>query len=116
MATARDPHALFVYGSLLEEAKRQEILGHRVEVIDARLNGFERRRARYFYLAPSKGAVTLGMVMLGLTDEDWHRLDAYEEVPILYTRDEMEVVSPDGQLRCWVYLPTPECIKQWGLC
>ncbi len=51
MATARDPHALFVYGSLLEEAKRREILGHRVAVVEARLEGFERRRARYFYIA-----------------------------------------------------------------
>ncbi len=111
MATERDPHALFVYGSLLEEAKRQEILGHRVEVIEACLEGFERRRARYFYIGRAQGAVTVGMVMLGLTDEDWHRLDAYEEVPTLYTREEIEVATTAGPLRCWVYLPTPKCIK-----
>ncbi len=112
MATARDPGALFVYGSLLEEAKRRKILGHRVEVVAARLEGFERRRARYFYIARAAGVVTVGMVMLGLTDEDWHRLDAYEEVPTLYTREEIEIVTTEGPLRCWVYLPTPECIKQ----
>jgi gamma-glutamylcyclotransferase (GGCT)/AIG2-like uncharacterized protein YtfP len=103
--------ALFVYGSLLEEAKRQEILGHRVELIEARLCGFERRRARYFYIAPVEGVQTVGMIMLGLSDEDWRRLDAYEKVPRLYTREEIEVATSDGIVRCWVYLPTPECIK-----
>ena len=52
------------------------------------------------------------MVMLGLTEEDWHRLDAYEELPTLYTREEIEVVTPNGLVRCWVYLPTSNCIKQ----
>ena len=112
MATECDPHALFVYGSLLDEAKRHEVLGHRVEVMDARLGGFERRRARYFYIARAEDAITIGMVMLGLTEEDWHRLDAYEEVPTLYTREEIEVVTPTGPLRCWVYLPTLNCTKQ----
>jgi gamma-glutamylcyclotransferase (GGCT)/AIG2-like uncharacterized protein YtfP len=106
---ARD--ALFVYGSLLEDATRERILGHRVDVIEARLDGFERRRARYHYIVRAEGAETVGMVLLGLTSEDWHRLDAYEEVPRLYMREEAEVVTSDGPLRCWVYLPTPKCIK-----
>lgn len=109
MATARHPQALFAYGSLLQAPKRLEILGHRVKVVDAWLEGFERRRGRYFYIARSEGAVTKGQVMLNLTDEDWHRLDAYEEVPTLYTREEIAVVTSAGRLRCWVYLPTPEC-------
>ena len=112
MAFEHDPHALFVYGSLLAEEMRERILGHRVEVIEARLRGFERRRARYYYIARADGAETVGMVMFGLTDEDWRRLDAYEQVPRLYTREEMEVVTSGGLLRCWVYLPTPNCIKQ----
>ena len=103
--------ALFVYGSLLEEAKRMAILGHRVEVIEARLDGFKRRRRRYFYITRAEGAETSGTVMLGLTREDWGRLDAYEEVPHLYTRDEIEVVTSGGPLRCWVYLPTLNCLK-----
>ncbi len=110
MTQARE--ALFVYGSLLEEAKRMEILDHRVEVIEARLDGFERRRARYFYILRAEGVETHGLVMLDLTAEDWRRLDAYEEVLTLYTREEIEVVTPDGPLRCWAYLPTAKCINQ----
>ncbi len=112
MGTKHLYDALFVYGSLLEDATRERILGHRIEVIEARLNGFERRRARYYYIVRAEGAETVGMVLLGLTVEDWRRLDAYEEVPRLYTREDVEVVTSDGPLRCWVYLPTPNCIKQ----
>jgi gamma-glutamylcyclotransferase (GGCT)/AIG2-like uncharacterized protein YtfP len=104
-------NALFVYGSLLVEETRQRILGHRVEVIAARLDNFERRRARYFHIVPAQGAETIGLVMLGLTEEDWRSLDAYEEVPSLYTRELIEVTTRDGPLRCWVYLPTPEGTK-----
>ena len=103
--------ALFVYGSLLEEAKRIEILGREVEVIEARLAGFERRRARYFYIARSEAAETSGLILMHLTDADWERLDAYEEVPTLYTREEVEVATSDGIVRCWVYLPTANCIN-----
>jgi len=112
MTTKKPLDRLFVYGSLLEETTRERILGHRVEVIEARLDGFERHRARHYYIARAEGAVTIGIVMLGLSEEDWHRLDAYEEVPRLYTREEIEVVTPGGPLRCWVYLPTPNCTKQ----
>ena len=103
--------ALFVYGSLLDEAKRVEILGHRVEVIAARLAGFERRRGRYFYIAPAAEAETSGLIMLGLSEEDWHRLDAYEELPDLYTREEVEVFTDGGVLGCWLYLPTAKCLS-----
>ena len=101
--------ALFVYGSLLEEAT--EILGHPVDVVPARLEGFERRHSRYHYIVRADGAETGGLVMLDLTDEDWRRLDAYEEVPDLYTREEVEVDIYDGALRCWAYLPTAKCIN-----
>ena len=105
------PDALFVYGSLLEEAKRMEILGHRVEVIEARLAGFERRRGRYFYIARANDAETRGLVMLHLNDADWQHLDAYEELPTLYTREEVEVATSGGMVRCWAYLPTPKCLN-----
>ena len=93
MGIESDLNALFVYGSLLEEGTRSEILGHRVETIAARLAGYERRRARYFYIVRAEAAEAIGMVLLGLTAEDWRRLDVYEEVPELYTREVVEVVT-----------------------
>jgi len=109
--TTRAPDRLFVYGSLLDEAKRREILGRAVEVSEAQLAGFERRRAKYFYLVAADGASTSGLLMLNLTHSDWRQLDAYEEVPELYTREEVEVSTSNGPVRCWVYLPTPRCIS-----
>ncbi|HVN27423.1 MAG TPA: gamma-glutamylcyclotransferase family protein [Candidatus Binataceae bacterium] len=103
--------ALFVYGSLLAEAKRSEILGHRVEVMEARVDGFERRRGRYFYIVRAAGASTAGLIMRNLSQADWRRLDIYEEVPTLYTREEVEVTTSAGILRCWVYLPTRELVQ-----
>jgi gamma-glutamylcyclotransferase (GGCT)/AIG2-like uncharacterized protein YtfP len=111
MPTTPAPDALFVYGSLLEEAKRMEILGRGVEVIAARLAGFERRRGRYFYIARADGASIAGLVMVHLTDADWRCLDAYEELPTLYTREQVEVATSEGMVRCWVYLPTSKCIN-----
>jgi gamma-glutamylcyclotransferase (GGCT)/AIG2-like uncharacterized protein YtfP len=114
MTTNHARDALFVYGSLLEEARRQEILGHSVEVIEARLEGFERRRSRYHYIVRADGAETRGLVMKALSEADWRRLDAYEEVPALYTREEVEVATAEGLVRCWVYVPTPKCLNSKG--
>jgi len=103
--------ALFAYGTLLEEARRIEVLGHGVEVIEARLDGFQRGRARYNYIVRADGAQTPGLIMVGLTEEDFRRLDAYEELPTLYTREKIEVATSDGMVRCWVYFPTAECLN-----
>jgi hypothetical protein len=46
-------------------------------------------------------------VLTGLDARDFATLDRYEEVPTLYTREQIEVVGPgDTLIRCWVYLPT----------
>ena len=52
-------------------------------------------------------AQTEGVLLSDLDTGDLAALDAYEEVPTLYTREEIEVRQMDGtQVRCWVYLPT----------
>jgi hypothetical protein len=46
-------------------------------------------------------------VLTNLDARDLATLDAYEEVPTLYTREQIGVTGIDGSLiRCWVYLPT----------
>jgi hypothetical protein len=45
--------------------------------------------------------------VLTLTPLDLQKLDRYEEVPRLYTREKIEVFDQSGNpLRCWIYLPT----------
>ena len=110
----KKPKALFVYGSLMEPQARARILGHEVAAISARLRGYERRRSSYFYLAARPGFETSGLVLTDLMENDFHRLDEYEEVPELYTRERIQVLTtPEDQpLECWVYLPTERLKNQ----
>jgi cation transport regulator ChaC len=98
---------LFVYGSLIDPIHRAEILGHLVDGVPAILHGYERGRTRHWYIRRSAGTRTEGLVLSDLNAHDIATLDGYEEVPTLYTREEIEVARMDGALiRCWVYIPT----------
>jgi gamma-glutamylcyclotransferase (GGCT)/AIG2-like uncharacterized protein YtfP len=105
--------SLFVYGSLLDAAHRATVLGRQVIAAPARLEGYERRRGRYFYIVELAGGETPGLLLNGLGARDFAVLDRYEEVPRLYTRIEIDVAGADGAaLRCWVYMPTPALLEQ----
>jgi gamma-glutamylcyclotransferase (GGCT)/AIG2-like uncharacterized protein YtfP len=98
---------LFVYGSLVYPVCRCRIIGRPVETSPAEIRGYTRARARYFYIRRHPGVITKGLLLLNLTPEEFIRLDLYEEVPRLYTREKTEVHDATGNaLRCWVYLPT----------
>ena len=87
---------VFVYGSLLNRARQRRVLGREVRMLPARLPGYQRGRARYFYIVARPGAETTGAILLGLDARDLAALDRYEEVPDLYTR---EVVTVDHRRR-----------------
>jgi cation transport regulator ChaC len=108
MESAANPMLrLFVYGSLVDATHRAEVLGHPAEGIPAILHGFERSRSRHWYLRRRDGAETAGLVLVDLVAGDFTILDRYEEVPALYTREQIEVAGQGGaSIRCWVYLPT----------
>jgi hypothetical protein len=48
---------LFVYGSLVEKDRRDEVIGHEVETAPARIRNYERRRGAPF--RGTDGALTL---------------------------------------------------------
>jgi gamma-glutamylcyclotransferase (GGCT)/AIG2-like uncharacterized protein YtfP len=99
--------ALFVYGSLLDPVRREEIIGRQLEAMPATLHEYELGRGRYFYIRKCPGSRTPGLLILNLTSHDFEVLDCYEEIPRLYTREKVEVVEANGNsLRSWVYLPT----------
>jgi gamma-glutamylcyclotransferase (GGCT)/AIG2-like uncharacterized protein YtfP len=98
---------LFVYGSLIDPIHRADILGRFIEGVPAILDDYARGRSIHWYILRLPGAQTEGVVLSGLDLRDLAKLDAYEEVPTLYTREQIEVTGMDGRLiRCWVYLPT----------
>jgi gamma-glutamylcyclotransferase (GGCT)/AIG2-like uncharacterized protein YtfP len=107
MQSANTMLPLFVYGSLIDPVHRAEVLGHPAEGVPATLHGFERGRSRYWFIRRCEGVQIDGLVLANLDERDYATLDAYEEVPTLYTREQIDVVGPEGLvLRCWVYLPT----------
>jgi gamma-glutamylcyclotransferase (GGCT)/AIG2-like uncharacterized protein YtfP len=105
--TPDEASTLFVYGSLLNPARREQIIGRRTDIIPAALHDYELGRARYFYIRKQPGISTTGFILLNLTPQDFQVLDCYEEVPRLYTREKVDVFDKSGnRVRCWVYLPT----------
>ena len=98
---------LFIYGALMNPAERLRLLGRPVNASPARLAGYVRGKKRYYFVAKQAGAVTDGAILDGLSAEDLAILDQYEEVPTLYTRERIEVLTADGRkIECWIYLPT----------
>jgi gamma-glutamylcyclotransferase (GGCT)/AIG2-like uncharacterized protein YtfP len=98
---------LFVYGSLIDPIHRAEVLGHFADGVPVILYGYARARSGHWYIQRCEGAQTAGLVLTDLEAQDFATLDRYEEVPSLYTREQIEVVDMGGALiRCWVYLPT----------
>jgi gamma-glutamylcyclotransferase (GGCT)/AIG2-like uncharacterized protein YtfP len=107
MDNDNDNEILFVYGSLMNPAERVMLLGHPVDASPARLVGYERGRKRHYFVAKKADAVTDGAILEGLSARDLALLDAYEEVPTLYTRERIEVIAADdSKIECWIYLPT----------
>ncbi len=104
---ANDDQLLFVYGSLINPAERLRLLGRPIDASPARLFGYARGRKRYYFVAKQADAVTDGAILEGLTAADFAILDAYEEVPTLYTRARIAVAAADARkIECWIYLPT----------
>jgi gamma-glutamylcyclotransferase (GGCT)/AIG2-like uncharacterized protein YtfP len=98
---------VFVYGSLLDRARQRAVIGREARMLAARLPGYRRGRTRYFYIAPSRNAETAGAILLDLDARDLAALDRYEEVPRLYTRETVTVITGGaGRITCWCYLPT----------
>lgn len=90
-------------------------MGRRAAAVAARIRGYQRRRARHFYLAPCADAETGGLILDGLTESDLAILDCYEEVPRLYRRERVRVVGADGtEIRCWVYMATAQLLAGAG--
>jgi gamma-glutamylcyclotransferase (GGCT)/AIG2-like uncharacterized protein YtfP len=107
VAAPDEATSLFVYGSLVDEGHREEILGRRVDAVAATVRNYERGRGRHFFVRKRLGASTAGLLVLDLSERDFAALDRYEEIPMLYTREKITVELADGNAaRCWIYLPT----------
>jgi gamma-glutamylcyclotransferase (GGCT)/AIG2-like uncharacterized protein YtfP len=102
-----DDQLLFVYGSLMNPAERLRLLTRPIEATPGSLPGYWHGQKRYHFVILRAGAATDGAILEGLGPRDFAILDAYEDVPRLYTRERIKVLGADGRsIECWIYLPT----------
>ena len=87
---------VFVWDRLIDPAETEKLLGRPVPFAPAALPGFERNSRRdgdewEYELAEEEGAIVLGAVLLGITEEELEIIDDYESVPIHRTRHKAKV-------------------------
>lgn len=112
--------ALFVYGTLCHPPLLQAVLGRQANVSPAVLAGYTTYRAKdvnYPVLRPQAGAEVQGLLVEGLSKEDYSRLNTYEGL-FHYSPQVVSVRSALGDVTATAYMPnTPETSSElpWSL-
>lgn len=99
---------LFVYGTLLDDAKVLEILGRLPRFRPAVLRGYRRGAhagGAWLVAEPDPTARIEGKVLEGLSEGELDRIDAYEGVPErLYAREPVSVDVEGEGVEAFVYV------------
>lgn len=101
-------HRLFVYGTLQLPEKLQALIGRVPVSVAAELIGFRCgivARADFPGIAPCSSAVTIGLLLSGLTAKELSTLDEYEGE--LYQRVSVQVQTASAPFSSWVYQIVP---------
>jgi len=107
-----DGDRLFVYGTLVDPRRLDQVLGrrHAGERLRARLLGYQRRAVEsyaYPFIVAVEGGVVDGVLVLDLSPHDLTTLDAFEDVEDgVYRRERVEVEAwgcGPGALRLLAY-------------
>ena len=96
---------VFVYGTLLDDARVRAVTGRIFSRRRAELRGHRRvwPTGRYPYLVADPSASVHGDLLEDVDPAALEALDAYEDVGTLYIRDEAVVSCGAEQVRCFVY-------------
>ena len=95
---------LFVYGTLKNPKIREYILGRKTESERAILPNFTKRKASLYYYVREREGDEVDGLLVNVTDDDILSVDRYENVPLLYTRKEVDVYVNGKKEKAWVYL------------
>jgi gamma-glutamylcyclotransferase (GGCT)/AIG2-like uncharacterized protein YtfP len=111
---------LFVYGTLIDPAQLQRVLGHLCPGVPAILKAYRRHQGRYPYIVQAAGHTVTGSIICDLREDDFTKLDECEAVrPVfcegamrrLYGRELTSTLTREGiSVRCWVYVPN---LRDW---
>src|SRR5262249_41671517 len=98
--------ALFVYGTLMDDACLEGITGRRFARRPARLEGFERVMPTrgYPYIVPRIDAHVDGHLIEAIDPASPRKPDPYEEEGRLYVRRPVEVVVDGTRIACQTYV------------
>ncbi|MFC1888401.1 gamma-glutamylcyclotransferase [Thermodesulfobacteriota bacterium] len=100
---------LFVCGALMDPGFVADLLGHPVAgafavALDYARGYEEVDGEKVHFMTPEKGGVLPGMVWLDLSDEDVRCFEAFEQVPRLRERVDLEVRVGDILLPAFTYM------------
>ncbi len=98
--------ALFVYGTLTDEERLEQLTGRRFPRRRASLEGFARVVAAHGYptIVPQAGGQVEGVLVEGVDAASLAALDAYEDAGRLYARRPAEVLVDGERVSCDVYV------------
>ena len=98
--------ALFVYGTLTDEERLEQLTGRRFPRRRATLEGFARVVAAHGYatIVPQAGGRVEGVLVEGVDAASLAALDAYEDAGRLYARRPAEVLVDGERVPCDVYV------------
>src|SRR5881628_859989 len=98
--------ALFVYGTLLDEARLEHLTGRRFSRRRAALEGFARAVAAHGHptIVPQAGGRVEGVLIENVDAASLAALDAYEDEGRLYARRPAEVLVDGERIGCEVYV------------
>src|SRR5262245_30603977 len=98
--------ALFVYGTLLDDARVKTVTGRRFPRRTARLDGWERiaPTGGYPYIIARPGAVVHGALLEDVDADSLRALDRYEDEGRLYVRRPVTVIVDGEAVACETYV------------
>lgn len=116
-AIASTPLPVFVYGTLRPGHGNDRVWqGRAYAAFDGKCKviGYRLVDTGFPYMIPAKSDQTFGCLIVPLPehyDAVLARMDALEGVPHHYTRETIAVLTPEGAVMAWTYLPThPEAV------
>ena len=101
-----DGVALFVYGTLMDEERLEQLTGRRFSRQRAALEDFARVVAAHGYptIVPQAGARVEGVLVEDVDAASLAALDVYEDTGRLYARRPAEVLVDGERVPCEVYV------------
>ena len=102
------PNATFVWGELMNPHFIGKLLGSPRPYAPAHVRGFTRRPTKEFFnVARNPGGVAPGVLLLGLSNADVKKLNAFEQLGVKMERREIDVFIGQRKRTAFIYLKKP---------